>query len=91
MPIYVPIEKTKDPDAFMMFVINAPEPVTVTKDGKELFVAMRPDVYSSDQTLTPKEKLMERIKRAEDDIANGRVCDAMECIERSRRRYAAHC
>lgn len=86
MPICVPISDMKDTAKFTELVLESPEPIIVTKNGYDALIVQRSDTYSQGSLLSPKEKLMRMIEEAEDDIANGRVYDAMECIERSRKK-----
>lgn len=87
MPICVPISDMKDTAKFTELVLESPEPIIVTKNGYDAFVVQRSDTYSANSLLSPKEKLMERILEAEDDIKNGRIHDGDEFERELRREY----
>ena len=78
MPVCVPIKDMKDTAKFSRLVEEASGPVTVTKNGYDAFVVMRSADYDrmvSDRDEIAKRKLLERVARAEIEIAEGRYSD----------------
>ena len=49
MPVCVPIKEMKNTASFTETVMEAQEPVFVTKNGREAIVSMSPEVYEGCQ------------------------------------------
>lgn len=81
MPVCVPIRDMKDTARFSELVERAEGPVTVTKNGYEAFVVMRPEEYDALCDAAASAHLMERIAAAENDYASGRVTKGSEWID----------
>ena len=71
MPRCIPIKEIKNTTEFARIVEESPEPVIVTRNGREAFAAMS----------------IELLDEAEVASREGRVVDARESIKRTRDRY----
>ena len=72
MPRNVPIRNLKDTAGFLAYVLEDAEPVMVTKNGEEAFVAMRPAAYEKMRMRGVRAELLEMLIQDDEDIANGR-------------------
>lgn len=72
MPRNVPIRNLKDTAGFLAYVLEDAEPVMVTKNGEEAFVAMRPKAYEKMRMRGVRAELLEMLIQDDEDIANGR-------------------
>ena len=75
MPRNVPIRNLKDTSGFLAFVLEDAEPVMVTKNGEEAFVAMRPAAYEKMRLRGVRAELLEMLIQDDEDIANGNYVD----------------
>ncbi len=75
MPRNVPIRNLKDTAGFLAFVLEDAEPVIVTKNGEEAFVAMRPAAYEKMRMRGVRAELLEMLIQDDEDIANGNYVD----------------
>lgn len=87
MPTCVPIKDMKDTAAFTRVVEEANGPVTVTRNGYDAFVVMRPDDFDAMKQEAAKARLLERIARSEAEYAEGRYSDASGVVSSIRERY----
>lgn len=62
-------------------------PVIVTKNGRENMVVLTLATFETLQLESARNVLYERIDRAEQDFAAGRVVDGFEAIGRIREKY----
>ena len=90
MPVCVPIKELKDTAKFSHLVEEAAGPVTVTKNGYDAFVVMRSADYdrlANRGYEEAKQKLLERIARAEREIAEGKFVDYDTATKELRAKY----
>ena len=87
MPSCVPISDIKDTVAFSRKVATAGEPVVVTKNGYEQFVAIDAELFRSYRKETPEEHLERLLAEADRDVATGDVSDMGADLERMRAAY----
>ena len=87
MPSCVPISDIKDTAAFSKRVATAGEPVIVTKNGYEQFVAIDPELFRSYRKETPEEHLERLLAEADRDLAAGDVSDMRADLENMRAVY----
>ena len=87
MPTCVPVSEVKDTAAFVRRVKNAGEPVIVTKNGYEEFIAIDPEVFKGYRKETAEEKLERLLNEADLDVALGRISDACADMDEIRRAY----
>lgn len=80
MPKCVPIRETKDTAGFAAMVEEASEPITVTKNGREAFVVMKPEDYEAMQEEVAKSQLLSRLMLAEEELAAGDCVDYGEAV-----------
>ena len=84
MPQIVPIRDLKDTAKISQICEESKEPIFVTKNGYGSLVIMSMDVY---EELSPFNYAMNRLEKAEDDVANGRVRDAFGALEETKAKY----
>ena len=87
MPTCVPVSELKDTASFVRRVKAAGEPVIVTKNGHEEFVAIDPEVFRSYRKETTEERLERLLSEADLDVALGRVSEARAGMDDIRRAY----
>lgn len=87
MPTCVPMKDLKNTARFTRTVLDSPEPVIVTNNGREAFVSMTPERYDELLLEAARARLYEVIDRAEEDIAAGRMVDANDFTASLRERY----
>ncbi len=87
MPRCVPIKEIKNTVEFARIVEESPEPVIVTRNGREAFAAMSMEVLDAMRVERARAELYRLVDEAEEDIRAGRVVDARESIRRTRERY----
>ena len=87
MTVCVPIKDLKDTTAFAETVAEARGPVTVTRNGKDVFVSISMDEYESMKMEAARSRLYQSIDRAEADFREGRPHDASETIASLEARY----
>ena len=87
MPSCVPISDIKDTAAFSRKVATAGEPVIVTKNGYEQFVAIDADLFRSYRKETPEEHLERLLSEADRDIAAGGISDMRADLEQMKAAY----
>ena len=87
MPKCVPIKDMRDTVAFARMVETSPEPVTVTKNGYDLFVALRSEDYDRLCLDRARAQLLERMLIAERERAEGNLVDAHEAVARLRQQH----
>lgn len=81
MPHIIPIRDLKDTAAISQMCSESAEPIYITKNGYGSMVIMSMKAY--------EEKLMmadvyERLAKAEENIRDGKVADALECLNKLR-------
>ena len=81
MATCVPIKNLRDTAAFLELVRTSPEPITVTKNGYDEFVAIRSDDYADMRRAESYYKLMARMAVAEQESVRGLGRDAFEALE----------
>ena len=87
MSLCVPIKDLRDTAAFDEMVSTSPTPVIVTKNGRESMVVLTPAAFEALRLESARTVLYERIDRAEQDFAAGRVVDGFEAMGRIREKY----
>lgn len=87
MPTCVPISDLKDTASFSEKVASAGEPVIVTKNGYEKFVAIDAELFRSYRLETPEEHLERLLSEADRDVKAGRLSDMRKDLESLRERY----
>ena len=87
MPTCVPIKDLRDTAAFDQLVETSPSPVTVTKNGYDLFVCVRSADYERLEQADARARLLERIVVAEQERSEGLSTDAYEATTALREKY----
>lgn len=87
MPICVPIKDMKDTAAFTRRIEEASGPVTVTKNGYDVFVVMKSGEYEAMQQELAKARLLGRIAQAEHEYATGSYSNGAESVATIREKY----
>lgn len=82
MQTCVPVKDLKDTASFARRVEQASGPITVTKNGYEVFYALRPDYYEALQQEAAKAQLLSRIMLAEQEIDSGDYMDVFEFLDK---------
>lgn len=80
MSACIPIKDLKDTATFTQKVEQAEDPITVTRNGYDVFVVMKTDEYESMRQEIVKTHLMARMMQAERELAAGRYADGEEFI-----------
>ena len=83
----VPITEMKDTAAFSRMIETEDDPVIVKKNGRESMVVLTPAAFEALRLESARTVLYERIDRAEQDFAAGRVVDGFEAMGRIREKY----
>lgn len=71
----VPIRTLKDTTGFLAMVQEEPEPIVVTRNGEEAFVAMKPSDYDRLRKEGVRAELLSMLAQDDEDIANGNYID----------------
>lgn len=87
MPICVPIKDLKDTSKFTNTVLSATEPVVVTKNGKESFIAMSPAQYEGLRLEAARSRLYQILDDREAQITAGNVHEAEQTADYLKTRY----
>ena len=87
MPRCIPIKQIKDTTEFARIVEESPEPVIVTRNGREAFAAMSIELLDAMRMERARAELYRLLDEAEEDSRAGRVVDARESMKRTRERY----
>ena len=86
-PTCVPIRDMKNTAAFTALVEDAPAPITVTRNGYDVFVVMRSEEYEAMQLELSRARLLSRVSQAEAEYAAGDYVDGKEFTGRIRSEY----
>ncbi|MBR2834743.1 MAG: type II toxin-antitoxin system Phd/YefM family antitoxin [Coriobacteriales bacterium] len=87
MPTCVPISDIKDTVAFSKKVATAGEPVIVTKNGYEQFVAIDAELFKSYRLETPQEHLERLLAEADRDVSYGVLSETFSDLDEMRKAY----
>lgn len=87
MPVCVPVKDLRDTSAFLELVETAADPVTVTKNGYDKFVAIRSADYDELCRQVARNRILERMLVAERERAEGKSVDAKQAVADLRTRY----
>ena len=87
MPRCIPIKEIKNTTEFARIVEESPEPVIVTRNGREAFAAMSIELLDAMRMERARAELYRLLDEAEEASRAGRVVDARESIQRTRVRY----
>lgn len=87
MPKCVPVSDLKDTVSFCEKVETAGEPVIVTKNGYERFVAIDAELFRSYRKETPEEHLERLLQESDRDIRARRVSDMNVGLSELRAQY----
>ncbi|MCF0112027.1 MAG: type II toxin-antitoxin system Phd/YefM family antitoxin [Erysipelotrichaceae bacterium] len=79
----IPIRDLKNTSVISELCHDTNEPIIITKNGYEDMVIMSSEVYDRIRLYSVYEKLM----KAEEDIALGKITDAAESLESLRKKY----
>ncbi len=88
MPTCVPIKELKNTAEFSRLVEESANPVIVTKNGYDSFVAMTTQAYEALKLEAARAKLYQTVAQSEQDIAENRTVEAHSAIAEARNRYA---
>ena len=87
MTVCVPIKDLKNTATFSKLVESSPDPVIVTRNGRESFAVMTVEELDALRLEAARAQLYRDIDEAEDDFAHGRMTEASESQRRARERY----
>ena len=87
MPRCIPIKEIKNTTEFARIVEESPEPVIVTRNGREAFAAMSIELLDAMRMERARADLYRLLDEAEEASRDGRVVDARDSIKRTRDRY----
>ena len=80
MATCVPIKELKNTGEFTSTVLKSQSPVIVTKNGKEVFVAMTMESYESLKLEIARAELHASVAKAEANYSEGRFVEARSAI-----------
>lgn len=83
----VPIKDLKDTAAFAKTVESSDEPIMVTRNGREAFCVVKPELLDSLRLEAARAKLYDLVDEGEADIAAGRLDDALGSNAAARKRF----
>ena len=66
---------------------DAQGPVTITRNGYDVFVVMKSSEYKAMQAALLKARLLERVAQAESEYASGRYIDGEDFIDSLKEKY----
>ncbi len=89
MSVCVPIKDMKNTAEFTDTVTKSPEPVFVTKNGREAIVSMSPEVYEGLRREAARARLYDVVERGLEDVRLGRCADAKMVSKNLRAMYGA--
>ena len=89
MTVCVPIKDMKNTAEFTDTVRRSPEPVFVTKNGREAIVSMSPEVYEGLRREAARARLYDVVERGLEDVRSGRTADAEMLIKNLRAAHGA--
>ena len=87
MPVCVPIKELKNTAAFAELVESSPDPVIVTRNGRDAFAVMTVEELDSLRLEAARARLYRLIDEAENDIAAGRLTPVRDSQAQVRARY----
>ena len=87
MTVCVPIKDLKNTATFSKLVESSPDPVIVTRNGRESFAVMTVEELDALRLEAARAQLYRDIDEAEDDFAHGRMTEANVSQRRTRERY----
>ena len=87
MTVCVPIKDLKNTATFSKLVESSPDPVIVTRNGRESFAVMTVEELDALRLEAARAQLYRDIDEAEDHFAHGRMTEANESQRRMRERY----
>ena len=87
MTVCVPIKDLKNTATFSKLVESSPDPVIVTRNGRESFAVMTVEELDALRLEAARAQLYRDIDEAEDDFAHGRMTEANASQRRTRERY----
>lgn len=87
VPAGVPILDLKNTVKFSQLVEESTEPITVTRNGYDVFVVMRSEDYSAMQRSIAEAKLISRINQSEEEIRLNQCITTEAFREEMRERY----
>lgn len=87
MPRTLPVKALKNTTNFIEQVQNSTQPITITKNGYDVIVAMRSDDYEQMQEELARARLYARIAVAEHEYATGQHSDGDEFMNNLRETY----
>ena len=77
----------KNTATFSKLVESSPDPVIVTRNGRESFAVMTVEELDALRLEAARAQLYRDVDEAEDDFAHGRMTEASESQRRGRGRY----
>ncbi|MBS6976100.1 type II toxin-antitoxin system prevent-host-death family antitoxin [Gordonibacter urolithinfaciens] len=77
----------KNTATFSKLVESSPDPVIVTRNGRESFAVMTVEELDALRLEAARAQLYRDVDEAEDDFAHGRMTEASESQRRARERY----
>ena len=87
MPICMPIKDMKDTASFAKKVEDAQGPITITRNGYDVFVVMKSEEYEAMQAVLSKIRLLERMVQAESEYRKEQFIDGDEFINSLKEKY----
>lgn len=86
-PRCVPIRDMKNTAAFTALVDESSTPITVTRNGYDVFVVMRSEDYEAVQVELARARLLSRISQAEAEYSSGDYVDGKDFTSGMRSEY----
>lgn len=81
MPRTIPIRDLKDTTKVVRLCQESPEPITVTRNGYEEMVLVRPDEYREMDRARQKQRIYDMVSEAEEELAAGRGTDMLSDLD----------
>lgn len=78
MAVCIPIKEMKNTAEFTNTVLNAGEPVMVTKNGREALVSMAPEIYEGLCMEAARAQLYDLVDKGITEAREGRTIDARQ-------------
>ena len=88
MAYCIPIKDMKNTSSFTKMVKEANHPIFVTKNGREEFVVMSTEVFQEKNSDLLRQSFYNMIDKSLEDVRAGRVMEAKEFIDSTRKKYA---
>ena len=87
MPKTIPIRDLKDTSKVVRLCHESPEPITVTRNGYEEMVLVKPEDFREMERARQKQRIYDMVAEAEEDIAAEKTREATSFFDELWKRH----